>query len=176
MDESLLTKLDAPRFEDGKALLLAGLSERYDSNTCSGIPGQWQRFGPYLSEMSGHIPCRVGRTAYGVLHNGDGEGNVEYLSGVEVADFTALPAEWARLRLAPQRYAVFTHREHISTIRRTWFTIWNKWLPESGVKHGCEALDAPDFERYGEEFDARTGMGGVEIWVPLKAIAPLSVG
>ena len=39
------------------------------------------------------------------------------------------------------------------------------------MKHGCEALDAPDFERYGEEFDARTGMGGVEIWLPVKVIS-----
>ena len=28
------------------------------------------------------------------------------------------------------------------------------------MKHVCEALDAPDFERYGEEFEARTGMDG----------------
>ncbi len=32
-----------------------------------------------------------------------------------------------------------------------------------------EAADAPDFERYGEEFDPRTGTGGVEIWIPIKA-------
>jgi AraC family transcriptional regulator len=29
------------------------------------------------------------------------------------------------------------------------------------------AADAPDFERYDADFDPRTGMGGVEIWVPL---------
>ena len=72
--------------------------------------------------------------------------------------------ELTRLRVAAQRYAVFTHRQHISEIRRTWYTIWNKWLPESGI----EALDAPDFERYGEEFDGRTGLGGLEIWIPVK--------
>lgn len=61
------------------------------------------------------------------------------------------------------RYAVFTHREHVSTIRRTHNTIWNDWLPESGF----EAADAPSFERYGEEFDGATGFGGVEIWLPI---------
>ena len=35
-------------------------------------------------------------------------------------------------------------------------TIWTKWLPESGY----EAVDAPYLEYHGEEFDARTGMGG----------------
>jgi len=50
-------------------------------------------------------------------------------------------------------------------MRRTWFTIWNKWLPESGH----QVAEAPEFERYGEEFDPRTGTGGLEIWIPIKA-------
>jgi AraC family transcriptional regulator len=62
-------------------------------------------------------------------------------------------------------YAVFSHSEHVSTIRSTWTTIWNAWWPSSGH----ELADAPDFERYGEEFDPRTGLGGLEIWVPIKA-------
>jgi predicted transcriptional regulator YdeE len=46
-----------------------------------------------------------------------------------------------------QEYAVFTHRDHISTIRSTWATIWNKWLPESAR----EVSEAPNFELYGED-------------------------
>jgi AraC family transcriptional regulator len=59
---------------------------------------------------------------------------------------------------------VFTHADHISTIRRTVNTIWNRWLPQSGMK----VADAPNFERYDERFDASTGVGGLEIWVPVK--------
>ena len=84
---------------------------------------------------------------------------------MEVAGFSDLPGEFARVRIPAQRYAVFTHRDHISTIRRTWKTIWHKWLPESGH----ELADAPTFERYGEAFDPRSGRGGLEIWLPLKA-------
>jgi AraC family transcriptional regulator len=32
-----------------------------------------------------------------------------------------------------------------------------------------KAADAPMFERYDETFDPRTGLGGVELWVPIKA-------
>ena len=70
----------------------------------------------------------------------------------------------ARLRLASQRYAVFAHGDHVSSIGRVHMTIWNHWLPESDY----EAVDAPNFERYGESFDGRTGNGGFEIWVPVK--------
>ena len=63
------------------------------------------------------------------------------------------------------RYAVFTHRGHISDIRRTWYTIWNKALPDAGLT----ARQAPDFELYDRRFDPETGRGEVEIWVPVAA-------
>jgi AraC family transcriptional regulator len=160
MDEALLTDLAPPRFENLKPLLIAGLSERYNSETCSAIPVQWQRFAPHIC----HIPGRVGRTAFGVLCNSDDAGNTEYVSGVEVSDFSRVAPELCRLRIPEQRYAVFTQRDHVATIRRTWFTIWNKALPESGL----QATGGPEFERYGEEFDPRTGTGGFEIWIPVK--------
>ena len=74
--------------------------------------------------------------------NGDDAGNFDYIAGVEVADFSDLPREFARVRIPEQKYAVFTHREHISTIRRTVNAIWNHWLPSSGLK----AADAPTFD------------------------------
>ena len=110
------------------------------------------------------IPARVGKVAYGVCCNGDDCGNFDYIAGVEVADFSDLPREFSRVRIPEQKYAVFTHAEHISTIRRTINTIWNHWLPISGMK----AADAPSFERYDEKFDPATGNGGLEIWVPVK--------
>jgi AraC family transcriptional regulator len=160
MDETLLAQLQPPRFENGRTLLIAGLGERYDSESCAGIPAQWQRFLPHI----GNIPGQVGRAAYGVLCNSDDAGNTEYISGVEVSDFSRIPSDWSRIRIPEQRYAVFTHRDHISAIRRTWFTIFNKWLPESGL----QVSGGPEFERYGENFDPQTGMGGFEIWLPIK--------
>ena len=113
---------------------------------------------------SAHIPARIGKVAYGVCCNGDDAGNFDYIAGVEVADFSDLPREFARVRIPEQKYAVFTHAEHISTIRRTVNTIWNHWLPASGMK----AADAPNFERYDEKFDPSTGNGGLEIWIPVR--------
>jgi AraC family transcriptional regulator len=161
MDASLIVTLAPPRFETGRTLLVAGLGERYSFETNHGIPLQWQRFVPYI----GNIPGQVGAVTYGVCCNSDGVGNFEYIAGVEVSSFDDLPAELRRVRIPAQRYAVFTHRDHISTMRGTVYTIWNKWLPASGH----EVADAPDFERYDERFNSQTGTGEVEIWLPLKA-------
>jgi AraC family transcriptional regulator len=161
MNHSLLKDLAEPRFETRKAFLVAGLSVRYDYETCgAGIPAQWQRFAPHL----GNVPGQVVSDAYGVRYNSDDSG-LDYLCGVEVGEFSKLPPELSRVRVPANRYAVFTHRGHISAIRSTWATIWNKWLPKSGH----QLADAPDFERYDSRFDPRSGNGEVEIWVPLKA-------
>src|SRR5271166_381859 len=161
MDESLITALEPPRFENGRTLLIAGLGERYSFETNHGIPRLWERFVPYI----GHIPGQVGHTAYGVCCNADGAGNFEYIAGVEVASFDDLPSEFSRVRIPARRYAVFTHRDHISRMRATVYTIWNRWLPNSGYTHA----DAPDFELYDERFDPRTGTGAVEVWLPIEA-------
>jgi AraC family transcriptional regulator len=161
MDSTVIDNLQAPRFETGKAMLVAGIGERCThENGGAGIPNQWQRF----HQKVGDIPDRVGQVAYGVCCNGDDSGNVDYIAGVEVSDFSDLPREFSRVRIPEQRYAIFSHRDHIATIRRTINTIWNHWLPVSGVK----AADAPSFERYDENFDPLTGNGGLEIWIPVK--------
>ena len=160
MDSTLLDNLKAPRFETGKPLLVAGIGERYNCEGAAAIPGQWQRFHQSVDS----IPARVGKVAYGVCCNGDDSGNFDYIAGVEVADFSDLPRDFAHVRIPAQKYAVFTHAEHISTIRRTVNTIWNHWLPASGMK----AADAPNFERYDEKFDPSTGNGGLEIWIPVR--------
>ncbi len=159
MDSTFLENLPAPRFEIVKPLLVAGLGERYTWESGAAIPGQWHRFQQSVQD----IPRRIGNVTYGVCCNGDDAGNFDYIAGVEVADFSDLPREFSRVRIPEQKYAVFTHRDHISTIRRTINTIWNQWLPSSGLK----VADAPNFERY-ENFDPATGNGGVEIWVPIK--------
>ena len=161
MNHSILAELVEPRFESRNAFLVAGLSARYDYETCGGgIPAQWQRFGPYI----GNVPGQIGTDAYGVRYNSDDSG-LDYACGVEVGEFSQLPPELSRVRVPANRYAVFTHRGHISAIRSTWATIWNKWLPKSGH----QLADAPDFERYDSRFDPRTGSGEVEIWVPLMS-------
>jgi AraC family transcriptional regulator len=160
MDSTATDNLQAPRFTISKPLLIAGVGERYNCEGGAAIPGQWQRF----HQSVDNIPGRVGKVAYGVCCNGDDAGNFDYIAGVEVSDFSDLPREFSRVRIPEQKYAVFTHSDHISTIRRTVNTIWNHWLPASGLK----AADAPNFERYDENFDPLTGNGGLEIWVPVK--------
>jgi predicted transcriptional regulator YdeE len=152
--------LDPPRFEDGKERLIAGLNTTYTFETRSQIPAQWERFAPQM----GTIPGQLGTASYGVCWNYKPGSGFDYLSGVEVKGGTPLPAELSQVRIPAGRYAVFTHRQHVSKIPQTLDAIWTKWLPNSGH----QAADAPCFERYDERFDPRSGMGGFEIWVAVR--------
>ena len=159
MDKSLLIDVDEPRFAESGEILIAGLGARYTFAANQGIPNQWQRFAPHI----GNLANQAGPETYGVCCNTDNSGNFEYITGVEVRDFSDLPDDFATVRISPQRYAVFRHPGHVSMLRRTHYTIWNKWLPASSVKF----TDGPSFERYGKDFDSRTGAGTIEVWMPV---------
>jgi AraC family transcriptional regulator len=152
--------IDEPRLAVSPRLLVAGLTERYDLHDGSAIAGQWRRFMPYLGRIEG----QVGKAAYGTSYYTGADGNVEYLSGVEVATFSSVPRNFGLLCVPAQRCAVFFHGDHVATLRDTWTAIWNQWLPDSGY----DVADAPFFERYAESFDPCTGLGGAEIWIPIR--------
>jgi len=154
-----MTKPEPVRFEDREPSFIAGLKGHYTSETMNSIPKLWERFGPYIGKVRG----QVHQTTYGVCFNNDAEG-FDYLAGVEVSGNSGLPREFYYLRIPAHRYAVFSHREHISTIRNTIEAISKEWLPTSGY----QAAGTPAFfERY-EDFDPQTGMGNTEIWLLIK--------
>lgn len=151
--------LSEPRIENGKPMLVAGLGGSFSVDKVAGIPVLWQRFAPHI----GHVPSQIGGTVYGVSLNCDDHGNFDYIAGVEVADFDNLPPEFVRARVPAQTYAIFEHRGHVTAIKRTYEAIWRDWLPKSGRK----PADGPTLERMDRRFDAASGMGTLEIWLPL---------
>jgi AraC family transcriptional regulator len=53
----------------------------------------------------------------------------------------------------------------LDTLPQTFQYIHGTWLPQSGR----ELLNAPEFERYSEDFNPKLNTGKLEIWLPLKA-------
>jgi AraC family transcriptional regulator len=166
MKESPAIELEAPRFENGKVLLIAGLRNRYTAESMNNIPDQWQRFAPHI----GTVPGQVGRVTYGLTFLSGNDAGIDYLSGVEVSSCSGLPAEFRCVSIPALRYAVFAHRDHVSKLTETCDAIGRKWGPGSGYELVRGSAEVPDFfERYTEEFDPGTGMGGMEVWIPIKS-------
>jgi AraC family transcriptional regulator len=147
--------------EESKALLIAGLWGHFTAADWEKIPEQWQRFVSF-----GNVYGKIGPAHYGVCFNrSDG---VDYLSGVEVSGAGGLPREFCWVSIPAQKYAVFTHQEHVSKLRNTLEVIRDEWFPESGYEAAQTAGESVFFERYGEGFDPRTGMGDIEVWIPMN--------
>ena len=164
MEKSPAVKLE-PRFENGRAMLIAGYRKHYTFETMDDIPQQWQRFAVHL----GHVLGQVERVAYGVCSNPvKSPFSFDYMTGVEVSSGADLPSDFTTADIPALRYAIFPHEGHISEIRDTIDAIWNKWLPTSGHAPVASAPDLPYMiERYGGGYDAQKGMGDVELWIPV---------
>ncbi|MBZ0216886.1 MAG: AraC family transcriptional regulator, partial [Fimbriimonadaceae bacterium] len=94
MDEKL-TNLPEPRFVDSNAMLIVGLKNRYSDTTSAQMPAQWQAFQPHI----GNIDNQKGKVAFGVLCNSDDEGNIDYVTGVEVSQYSDVAKELDGLRV-----------------------------------------------------------------------------
>ena len=139
-------------------MLLAGVRAHHPfAGAEEGIAAQWKRFeavAPRLGSADGVV--------YGVMCGHDG-GGFEYMCAAEVGSFEGLPEGTGRMRVPPQRYAVFEHDLGSAPLRRGWERVL-AWL--EGGDH--ESAHLPDFERY-EAARPGDATGIVEIWVGVVA-------
>ncbi len=150
------------RPESGRMLVIAGLQEHYTNETAMRIPALWQRLDPYL----GSLPRQVGGVTYGIVsHPRNGTGGFDYVAGVEVSGTGDLPGGFVTKTIAAQAYTVYPHRQHLSKLRETMGAIWREWtaVPGHQAEYGLDVI-----ERYGEGFNAITGSGDIEVWVPVS--------
>lgn len=152
--------------EEQDTLRLAGLRTRIHGLPYEVIPGCWSTFSPYR----GWLPTQVDRRSYGVLLEAEGnEGGFDYFTAVEVESFDALNSDWDRLEIPAQRYAVFPHGDHVSTLRETLHSIFSHSLPTLNLDPLRHAPGVPlVLERYEASFDLNTGWGGIQVRVPLS--------
>lgn len=160
MTDTMTVDLDPPRFEQSPRLEITGFGQRYSCETSTAIPGQWQRFLEYLAAL----PGTQSGYSYGVCDTPDEKGEFNYICGMAADQLPHPDPDLQTINLDPRKYAVFTHRGHISGIRATVAMIWNDWLPKSGLN----VAKAPDFECYSPDFNPDGSRGKVEIWIPIE--------
>lgn len=147
------------RWEKKPARLFAGIQRHYIHADRDKIPQHWQEFAPSI----GKVPNQIGTDCFGICANVSSEG-FDYMTAVEIRIADKLPPGFTNLELPTHHYAVFVHAGHVSAIPQFICSIWDKWLPASGL----QAAPSPCYERYTEEFNPDTGFGGMEIWIPIQ--------
>ena len=160
LPDSNRINLKTPRFVSGAAMHVVGLSQFHPFGDAQGIAAQWRTFMASYSR----IPAKKPGIPISVIINMDDDGNFKYVCAAEVASVAKIPDGLISLDVPAQNYAVFTHDEHVSTIGATYSAVWNEWFKSNDYV----PADGPSLERHLESFDPATGLGGVEIWIPVK--------
>lgn len=149
-----------PTIAERAAFHVVGVQRRFTPATMSRIPEVWDLFVPRIGELS-HA---VGDRTYGVCQDeADGPGTFAYTAGIEVADLTQVPDGMVGFTVPPGTWADFVHRGHISKIAATFDEIALHGLAAAGLRR----RDARDLEVYDEAWDPATGLGDVEIHIPV---------
>lgn len=160
MDNATSMTLKEPHLEKRDAITIAGLGGRFRLDEIQNIPALWQKFQEYEGSLS-EIPGLW----YGVCGDwSDGRADFLYIAGVGVARTEDLPSELTVYRFPAQAYLVFKHERHISELTQTMDAIFGGYLPENGYN---AMRMGTYFELYDEKFDPVTGLGGLELWIPV---------
>ncbi len=149
-----------PRFVQAKAMRFVGLRKHYTGQDMSEVPAQWMDF------IKQDVPDKIGKAAYGLVF--DKPQGIDYMPAWEVATHGRLPEGFVTAEMPAGRYAVFAHDGHVSKMHDTVDRIWRKWVPAARHKPVARPDMAYFFERYGEKFDPPSGMGDMEIWIPVN--------
>lgn len=162
MQKELIVEVATPQLKTRPGFRVIGLAAQCSFEDTSPIPQLWQGFSARENELTDKTEL----AGFGVCCDADSEGHFRYIAGAAVPMRTSIPNGMSDVVLPEGRYAIFIHSGHIADFGKTVYTIWNKALPDAGL----EPRNAPNFELYDQRFNARTGRGDVEIWIPVADI------
>lgn len=139
--------------------VFAGLKIPITERAAEEIPALWQQF---IAQQPAQYA--QGDTDYGLCIAG--QNGTEYMAAIPVEPGIQLPPEWFQLSIPAATFAVFPHTEPVWHMRETIEAIF----APGALTYGHQPLNSLAFiEQYTAEFNPQTGMGGMSIWVPIKA-------
>lgn len=160
--EAKKAALEPPQCMDGPEIRAVGLSVRYGLFEPDGIPAQWETF---MRVLVGEIRHRVPGIPFSISTDLRDDLTFAYVTAVEVTKVEDITPPLTSVHIPARRWAVFHHTGHVSTIPATYAAIWDYGFHDQGLI----VDEAASMERHCATFDPRTGEGGVEIWMPIKA-------
>lgn len=150
----------SPQIKSLPSLKLVGLAAPCSFRETVHIPAQWQKF---MSSFYDDIPNKLERIPIGMCQPPDDDGSFRYVCAAEVKAFYGRLADLSYFETRAGTYAVFAHNDHVSTIFDTYTAIWNEAFSALARK----VADGPVLEFHNDAFNPDTGLGGLQIYVPL---------
>jgi AraC family transcriptional regulator len=140
-------------------MIFAGRNGSFALGPSPGIKELWASF----MQDFGKIEGQLGLKAYGICHNFDGKGMMDYLAAVAVADEGQVPGYLFTLTIPKRKVAVFTHDGPLENISDTWSLIFSEGLPNANLTVAA----GPQFEVYPEDLGVEGTKSKIEIHIPV---------
>ena len=152
-----------PEIVERGPILAAGLEERFSFSERGSIPTLWQKFMPLMMQ----IPDIRPGTTYGVMSGSVmGEDGFDYAAVIAVESIDDIPSGLSAVRIPRLNCAVFRHGGHVAEVGAVCNAIYTDWVPRSDQRPAEGPIQM--IEHYPASFNAMTGEGGFEIWLPLS--------
>lgn len=153
-----------PNFVERDAFAVVGMRGSFMKDDTDEIPALWERVQNRWDDL---IPIMTDAGIGACVADRSNAGTFDYIAGVATEIDADPPEGMEKLVIAPQTYAVFTHKisqPNINVdIKPTISHIFGTWFPNSGYS----LARSPDFEYYGERFDPQTMTGEIDFYVPV---------
>jgi AraC family transcriptional regulator len=148
-----------PTLLTSPAITFAGRNGSFAIGPSPGIKTLWESF---MTDF-GRIDGQVGLKAYGVCHNFDGKGQMDYLAAVQVKDAGQVPGYLFTLEVPVRKVAAFLHEGPLEKISETWGRIFSEGLPTAKLT----VAPGPQFEVYPEDLGVAGATTPIEIHIPV---------
>ncbi len=148
--------MEQPRIVSNNAFTVVGMAIDTTPGS-SDIGALWQT-------LMGQPPHDFARAepgvSYGVMQLERSSGVLRYMAGEAVSGEVNAPQELQLWNVAACDYAVFP--ANLENVSQVFNHAYANWLPSSGFTRG----DAPDLERYGQDFGNQNP--NFEVWIPIQ--------
>lgn len=156
-----------PRIVEKKGFRVAGVAIRTNEaeNRLAGtIPAFWERVRRDEAFWEALDRISVGSATLGLSTDFDGR-DFSYWIAREIDPGSEVPAGMLSVIIPAQRYAVFTAAGAFpQSVWKAVDFVYNDWLKRSGRRRA----GGPDFEWYDSRYDAATGSGEIDLYVPIE--------
>jgi predicted transcriptional regulator YdeE len=147
--------MQSPKIVSSRAFTVLGMA----IDTTPGSPEIGALWQTLMTQPKRDFPRAEPGVAYGVMQLDRSSGVLRYMAGEAVGNEVAAPPAMQLWNVPACDYAVFP--ANLENVSQVFNNAYANWLPSSGLTRG----DAPDLERYGQDFgDENTDF---EIWIPV---------
>jgi predicted transcriptional regulator YdeE len=148
--------MEQPRIVSSKAFTVIGMAIDTTPGS-SDIGALWQTL---MGQPKRDFRLAEPGVSYGVMQLERSSGVLRYMAGEAVSADVNATQELQLWNVPTCEYAVFP--ANLENVSQVFNHAYANWLPSSGFARG----DAPDLERYGQDFGDQNP--NFEIWVPIK--------